>query len=86
MDALFTLHDVMMRKQAEIIRVQREIEQLKDYVHRQEVRTVGAFRSFAIFLCGLLIGAMILLTTVSHSPNWSFGQDAEGHSVGASEQ
>jgi len=63
---------VIMRKQAQMIRVQRDIEKLKDLIRasefkehiRRERNATGSSLAGAL-MCGLLLGAMILLTLVT---------------------
>ena len=82
------LYSVMVRKQAEIIRVQREIQALRQLVgssqqqmeNGQNARPKpqqGAARSLAIFLCGLLIGTMLLLAVVSREGSQAIRWDRE---------
>ena len=90
------LYSVMVRKQAEIIRVQREIQALREFVRSQQQMEngrcetpkpqQGAARSLAIFLCGLLIGTMLILAVVSREERQAIRWDREEQRIVVFEQ
>jgi hypothetical protein len=83
------IYSVMVQKQEQIIRVQREIHLLKEHIRRQEVEGQieaprlheGASQFFAMLLCGLLIGALIGLAMISHSSAQAIRWDQEEQRV-----